>query len=134
MSRKALLVGFLTVWLKRCVVPSSSGDVIHSTVLLPAVRLVYGRSLGLLPAMVCCIQRGIRALTEAFCRPPTTKRGKGAASPRDGPNPKVGLSYTNLMAWFALHCPSLIEVGEDPPQGVRMMLLRRFEGLSLIHI
>ena len=76
-SRKALLAGFLTAWLKRCVVPSSSGDVIHPTVLLPVVRLVYDRSLRLLLAMVCYIQRGLRALTEAFCRPPTTKRGKG---------------------------------------------------------
>ena len=54
-SRKALLAGFLTVWLKRCVVPSSSGSVIHPTVLLPAVRLVHGRSLRLFTAMVCCI-------------------------------------------------------------------------------
>ena len=83
MSRKALLAGFLTVWLKRCVVPSSSGDVIHPSVLLPAVRLVHGHSLGLLPAMVCCIQRGFRALTKAFCRPPTTKRGKGTILPQN---------------------------------------------------
>ena len=34
------------------------------------------------------------------------------------------------MAWFALHCPSLIEAGKDPPQDVRMALLRRFEGRS----
>jgi len=129
-SRKALLAGFLTVWLKRCVVPSSSGDVIHPTVLLPAVRLVHGRSLGLLPAMVCCIQRGLRALTEAFCRPPTTKRGKGTVLPRDGPNPRIGLPYTYLMAWFTLHCPSIIQAGEEPPEGVRMALLRRFEGCS----
>ena len=54
-SQKALLAGFLTVWLKRCVVPSSSGDVIHPTVLLPAVHLVHGRPLGLLSAMVCCL-------------------------------------------------------------------------------
>ena len=87
-SRKALLAGFLTVWLKRCVVPSSSGDVIHPTVLLPAVHLVYGCSIGLLPAMVCCIQRGLRGLTEAFCRPPAMKRGKGTILPRDGPNPE----------------------------------------------
>ena len=55
MSWKALLADFLSVWLKRCVVPSSSGDVILPTVLLPAIRLVHGRSLGLLPAMICCI-------------------------------------------------------------------------------
>ena len=87
-SRKALLAGFLTVWLKRCVVPSSSGDVIHPTVLLPAIRLVHGSSLGFFSAMVCCIQRGLRGLTEAFYRPPATKRGNGTILPRDGPTPE----------------------------------------------
>jgi len=67
MSQKALLAGFLSVWLKKCVVPSSSHDRILSWVLLPAVYLVHGKPLGLLPAMVCGIQRGLRALTEAFC-------------------------------------------------------------------
>jgi len=130
MSRKALLAGFLTIWLKKCVVPSSSGDIVHPNVLLPAVRLVHGHRLGLLPAMVCCIQRGLRALTEAFCRPSVSRRGKGAVLPCDGPNPRVGLPYTYLMAWFALHCPALIGAGADPPQGVRTALLRRFEGCS----
>ena len=76
MSRKALLAGFLSVWLMRCVMPSPSGDIILQTVLLPAVRLVHGHSLGLMPTMVCCIQRGLRALTEAFCRPPNDEEGK----------------------------------------------------------
>ena len=35
MSQKALLAGFLTVWLKRCVVPCSLGDIIHPNVLRP---------------------------------------------------------------------------------------------------
>ena len=118
MSRKALLAGFLLVWLKRCVVPSSFSDVVLPTVLLPAVCLVCGRSLGLLPAMVCCIQRGLRVLTEAFCRPPMTKRGKGIILPRDGPDPRINLPYTYLMAWFALHCPAIIQSSEEPPEGV----------------
>jgi len=87
MSRKALLAGFLSVWLKRCVVPSPSSDVVFPAVLLSAVRLVHGRSLGLLPAMVCCIQRGLHALTEAFCRPPTTKRGKALSCPETDQTP-----------------------------------------------
>ena len=37
MSRKALLVGFLSVWLKKCVVPSPPHDEILSWVLLPAI-------------------------------------------------------------------------------------------------
>ena len=76
MSRKAMLASFLSVWLKRCVVPSPSSDVVLPTVLLSAIRLLHKRSLWLLPAMVCCIQRGLRTLTEAFYRPPATKRGK----------------------------------------------------------
>ena len=101
---------FLSVWLKRCVVSSPSSDIILPTVLLPAVCLVHGRCLGLLLAMVCCIQRGLRALTEAFCRPPMTKRKKCTILPRDGPNPRIGLPYTYLMAWFGLHCPAIIPV------------------------
>ena len=34
------------------------------------------------------------------------------------------------MVWFALHYPSIIQAGEEPPEGVRMALLRRFEGYS----
>ena len=34
------------------------------------------------------------------------------------------------MAWFALHCPTIIQAGEEPPEGIRMALLRRFEGSS----
>ena len=37
MSRKALLAGFLSVWVKKCVVPSPSHDGILSWVLLHAV-------------------------------------------------------------------------------------------------
>ena len=54
-SQKALLAGFLLVWLKRCVMPSPSSDAILPTTLLPTVHLVHGRSLGLLPAIVYCI-------------------------------------------------------------------------------
>ena len=55
-SQKALLASFLSVWLKRYVVSSPPHDIILPTALLPAVHLVHGRSLGLLSAMVCCIQ------------------------------------------------------------------------------
>ena len=51
-SQKALLAGFLSVWLKRCEVLSPSSDAILPTALLPAVRLVHCCSLGLLLAMV----------------------------------------------------------------------------------
>ena len=106
--RKALLAGFLSVWLKKCVIPSSPHNGILSWVLLPAVKLAHGKPLRLLPAMVCGIQRGLRTLTKAFCRPPATKREKWQVLPRDRPYPRVEMPYTYLMAWFELHYPSII--------------------------
>ena len=76
MSRKALLADFLSIWLKRCVVPSPSSDVVLLTVLLPAVCLVHDRSLGLLTVMACCIQRALHALTEAFLQTANDDEGK----------------------------------------------------------
>jgi len=32
------------------------------------------------------------------------------------------------MVWFALHCPVIIQSGEEPPEGVRFAHLHRFEG------
>ena len=60
MSRQALPTGFLSVWLK-CVVSSLLHDRILPTTLFPAVQLVYGRALILLPATVCCIQHGLQS-------------------------------------------------------------------------
>ena len=114
MSRQALPTGFLSVWLK-CVVSSLLHDRILPTALFPAVQLVYGRALRLLPATVCCIQHGLQTLTEAFCREATAKKtGKELVLPRDGPCLRVELPYTYLMAWFALHCPAIIKPGEEP--------------------
>jgi len=47
-SQKALLVGFLSVWLKRCAVLSPLHNAIFPTALLPVIRLMDDRSLGLL--------------------------------------------------------------------------------------
>ena len=77
--------------------------------------------------MVCYIERDLWVLTEAFCRLSATKRGQGPIQPRDGPCPRVELPYTYLMAWFALHCPAILQLGEEPPEGVRFAHLRRFE-------
>ena len=76
LSRKALLASFFNGLAEEMCAALSLSDVILLTVLLSAVRLVHGHSLGLLPAMVCSIQRGLHALTEVFYRPPPTKRGK----------------------------------------------------------
>jgi len=69
------------------------------------------------------IDRGLLQTTD-------DEEGKGTILPRDKLNPKIRLPYTYLMAWFALHCPAIIQPGEEPPEGVRMTHLRRFEGSS----
>ena len=107
-SRKALLAGFLSVWLKKYVIPSPPHDRILSWVLLPAVYLAHSKPLGLLLAMVCGIQHGLGVLIETFCRPSTTKRRKGQMLPHNRPRPRVEKSYTYLMAWFTLHYLAII--------------------------
>ena len=51
-SNRALLAGFLILWLKRCVVPALPHEVIVADVVYPAVLLAYGRPIALLPATV----------------------------------------------------------------------------------
>jgi len=97
-------------------------------VLLPAVQLVYGRALGLLPAVVCSIQHGLQMLVKVFRKEGTTKKGKRElVLPHDGPSPRVELPCTYLMAWFAMHCPTLIKPGKEPPEDARIALLHRFK-------
>ena len=45
MSDRALLAGFLMLWLKRCVVPTLPHEVIIADVLFPAVFLAHGSPL-----------------------------------------------------------------------------------------
>ena len=54
-SDRALLAGFLMLWLKRCVVPTLPHEVIIVDVVYPAVLLAYGKSISLLPVMVARI-------------------------------------------------------------------------------
>ena len=68
MSDRALLVGFLMLWLKRCVVLTLPHEVIIANVVYPTVLLVDGKSIAVLPAMVARIQSGLRALTKSFCQ------------------------------------------------------------------
>ena len=65
---RALLVIFLMLWLKRCVVPTLPYEVIIADVVYPAILLAYGKSIALLPVMVARIQSELRALTNSFCQ------------------------------------------------------------------
>ena len=66
-SDRALLAGFLMLWLKRCVVPTLPHEVIVVDV-YPAVLLAHGKSISLLPAMVAGIQSSLRVLTKSLCQ------------------------------------------------------------------
>ena len=67
-SNRALLAGFLMLWLKRCVVPTLSHEVIVADVVYPIVLLAFGWSIALLPTMMGCIQSRLRSLTKTFCK------------------------------------------------------------------
>jgi len=58
-SDRALLAGFLMLWLKRCVMPILPHEVIVADVAYPTVLLAHGRSLSLLFAMIDCLQSGL---------------------------------------------------------------------------
>lgn len=62
-SNTALLVGFLMLWLKHCVIPSTPQEVLFVSVVYHIILLAYNHPLGLLPAMVCNILSGLITLT-----------------------------------------------------------------------
>ena len=93
-SRMTLLAGYLSAWLKRCVIPSLPHDGITPLLILPIIQLVHRHSLSLLPAMICRIHNGLRKLTDQFCkRVTTTKESKELIFPHDGPSPRVEMMY-----------------------------------------
>jgi len=54
------------LWLKRCIVPKLSHEVLVADVVYPTVLLSYGRSFSMLLAMVGCLQSGLRVLIKRF--------------------------------------------------------------------
>ena len=132
-SEKALLAGYLMLWLKRCVVPSSTNfDMLVAEVIYPAVCLAYGRPYSLLTAMIACTQSGLRKLTHALCLTRVSSDGEGGEIVWS-PNPRVGLPYTYLMAWFVLHCPGLMNAPEAIREDLTVPFLQRLEMSSWTH-
>jgi len=98
-------------------VPTQCHEVIFTDVVYPAILLAYGRSLGLLPAMVGYLQSGLQVLYQIFSNVVVEedKEGNIIVSP-DGepkmktPNPYVEFLYTYFMAWYIMHYLSLMLV------------------------
>ena len=114
---RALLAGFLMLWIKRCVVPTLPYEVLIANVVYPTILLSYGRSLSMLPEMVSCVQGGLWVLTKSFCHVETLEDIKGhIIIDQNGPRKLkilysyVELPYAYLMAWYVMHCPSLMSV------------------------
>jgi len=98
-------------------VATLSHEVIVADIVHPVVLLAYGRSLNLLPTMVGYLQSGLRVLCQSFCYIVVEEEKEGnVIVGADGepkmktPNPRVELPYMYLMAWYIMHCPSLIRV------------------------
>ena len=124
LSQMAALAGFLSLWLKKCVIPSPPRDGISIMAIFPAVDLALGRDIGLLPAMVCGIQHGLRSLRDAFC---WDHRNKKIVPPCEGRNPRIELPYAYLMAWFAMHCPALIKPSIAPENEDNAASIQNYE-------
>ena len=64
---RALLAGFLKLWLKWRIVPTLPHKVLVANVVYPVVLLLYDQSLSMLLAMVGCLQSGLWMLAKHFC-------------------------------------------------------------------
>ena len=109
MSDRALLTGFLMLWLKRCVVPTLPYEVMVADMVYPTILLAHGKFIALLPVMMVRIQSGLRALMKSFCQVKAIVDAEGnPVTDSNGyplvktPSPRVELPYTFM------HCPSIM--------------------------
>jgi len=62
-SDRALMAGFLIIWLKRCIL---SSEKISTDMILPTVLLCFNHGIALLLALMAGINRGLRDLVSSF--------------------------------------------------------------------
>ena len=96
-----MLAGFLTLWLKQCVVPTLPHEVIIADVVYLMVLLAYWKSISLLPVMVAGIHSGLGALIKSLCQVVAVVDSQGRlVVDSEGrpevktPNPIIKLPYT----------------------------------------
>jgi len=100
----ALLAGFLMLWLKRCVVPMLSHEVIVTDVVYPAILLAHGNSISLLQAMVVGVQSDLRALTKSLCQVEAVVDSQGRQVVDSEGRPEVRITHT---CWLGTSCIAL---------------------------
>ena len=96
-------------------VPTLPHEVIVADVVYPTVLLAHGKSIALLSAMGAGIQSGLHVLTKSLCQVEAIMDAEGnPVTDSNGhplvktPSPRVELPYTYMMAWYVMHCLSLI--------------------------
>ena len=111
----ALLAGFHMLWLKHCMVPTVPHEVIIVDMVYPVVLLAHRKSISLLQVMVACFQSGLRVLAKCLCQVEVIvdSHGKQMVDSEGRPEvrtlkPRVELLYKYLMAWYVMHCSSLM--------------------------
>lgn len=119
-SDRGLIVRFLMLWLKICIILSLPKDAIAISVVYLAVFLTYGRPFGLLPAMVNNFQSGLRAVSKGFIPEDKTKGKTAKGSTKEStevktPNPRMEMPFTYMMVWLVIDCPSLMTTANYCP-------------------
>lgn len=122
---------FLMLWLKRCFVPWLLKEVIAINVVYPTVLLGHGRSLELLPIMVCNILNGLRELHIEFAKVKTIVNTEEETIYKSL-NPRVELLYMYMMAWLVLYYPNLMTAPtfENPTSLSYMQRYENFDWTS----
>jgi len=141
---RALLAGFLMLWLMQYVVPTPPHEVIIADIICSVFLLAYGRPLGLLPAMVGCLQSELQILCQSFSNIVVEEdRESNVVVGLDGKlrmktsNPHVELPYTYLMVWYVMHCLSLmsvVQLSEDSMPFVQRLECSTWNGWYMLMI
>lgn len=86
-SNRAVLAGFLMLWLKRCLVSSPPHEIVIMDIIFPVVRLAFREPFTLVPTVVTNIQSRLKTLIVEFC---VMTHGQKT------PNPRMELAYIHI--------------------------------------
>ena len=78
-------------------------EVIVADVVYPAVLLVYGRPLGLLLAMVGCLQSGLQILCRSFCNVVAEEDREGNVVVGPDGEPRMDTKFSHRVVLYVPH-------------------------------